>query len=229
MSTAQPADRTAPAARAPRGVSRRGVLGAAIAGGAGVAAIRLWGAGALERFAPGARTATTGGRPDWVSPLSGDRARTLQLLRRAAFGTTPQELENALSDGFSRTVDRLVETAPQLPPPFDGGAGAAAARLNLGQLQQWWVDHILSTATPFAERMTLYWHGHFTSDFRKVGLQTPYIYWQNLTWRADGLGDFRSLLTKVTIDPAMLRYLDLGTSTGASPNENYSRELMELF
>jgi len=55
------------------------------------------------------------------------------------------------------------------------------------------------------------------------------MYWQNLTWRANALGDFRNFLYQVTIDPGMLRYLDLGTSTGQSPNENYARELMELF
>ncbi len=210
-----------------RGMTRRGVLGAAVVGGAGVAAVRLWG-GAVERWFPGSRPASTGGRPDWVSPLAAERAKTAQLLRRATFGFSPAELEQSLSAGFAKTVDRLVETKPQVPNPFATDP-AMYARLNIGQLQQWWVDHILATSTPFAERMTLYWHGHFTSDFRKVGLQTPYIYWQNLTWRTAGLGDLRTLLMQVTTDPAMLRYLDLGTSTGANPNENYSRELMELF
>src|SRR5438132_2872166 len=88
---------------------------------------------------------------------------------------------------------------------------------------------MLRTPTPFAERMTFFWHGHFTSDFRKVNLQTTYIYWKNLTWRQMSLGNFHDMLYQVTIDPGMLRYLDLGTSTGKSPNENYSRELMELF
>ena len=210
-----------------RGLSRRGVLGAAVAGGAGVAALRLWG-GSLERLVPGARPAVTGGRADWVSPLASERAQTLQLLRRATFGATPDELEKALGDGFGKTVARLVETRPEAPPTF-GTDAATFARLNVAQLQQWWISHILSTSTPFAERMTLYWHGHFTSDFRKVGVQTPFIYWQNLTWRDMALGDFRTMLGRVTRDPAMLRYLDLATSTGSAPNENYSRELMELF
>ncbi len=77
--------------------------------------------------------------------------------------------------------------------------------------------------------MTLFWSGHFTSDYRKVGLQQPWIYWQNLSWRTMALRDLRSILKTVTIDPAMLRYLDLGISTGRAPNENYARELMELF
>ncbi|TMD26312.1 MAG: DUF1800 domain-containing protein, partial [Chloroflexi bacterium] len=55
------------------------------------------------------------------------------------------------------------------------------------------------------------------------------VYWQNLTWRRMAMTDLRSMLLQVTTDPAMLRYLDLATSTGQNPNENYSRELMELF
>jgi uncharacterized protein (DUF1800 family) len=76
--------------------------------------------------------------------------------------------------------------------------------------------------------MTLFWHGHFTSDYRKVGDEN-FMHWQNLTWRRMSLTDLRTMLMQVTTDPAMLRYLDLATSTGQSPNENYSRELMELF
>ena len=127
-------------------------------------------------------------------------------------------------------MDRLLETKPAPPPTLAGGDDVSRdRRLNAGQLQLWWVDHMLSTPTPFAERMTLFWHGHFTSDYRKVGLQTPFIYWQNLTWRDMALTDLRSMLMRVTTDPAMLRYLDLGTSTGQAPNENYARELLELF
>ncbi len=87
---------------------------------------------------------------------------------------------------------------------------------------------MLTTSTPFAERMTLFWHGHFTSDYRKTADNT-FMYWQNLTWRRMALTNLRSMLMQVTTDPAMLRYLDLATSTGQNPNENYSRELMELF
>jgi len=213
-------------ARTPlRGVSRRAVLGAAVAGGAGVAAIRLWGP-ALQGLVPAKTQPALAGRGDWNSPLGSESAQVAQLLRRATFGASSADLEKAASDGFGKTVDRLVETRYAAPPAFDG---LSAGRLNLQQLQSWWLGQILTSPTPFAERMTLFWHGHFTSDYRKVGLQTPFVYWQNLTWRDMALTDLRSMLKRVTTDPAMLRYLDLGTSTGTSPNENYSRELMELF
>jgi uncharacterized protein (DUF1800 family) len=214
-----------------RPLSRRAVLGVAVTGGAGVAGLRLWGGDPLSRLAPAiSRPGALSGRGDWISPLGRESAKVAQLLRRATFGAGPAALDQALADGFSRTVDRLVETRYAPPPEFGVAADPNRfARLNIGQLRQWWLDHILSSPTPFAERMTLFWHGHFTSDFRKVGLQTPFIYWQNLTWRDMALTDLRSMLQRVTRDPAMLRYLDLATSTGASPNENYSRELMELF
>ncbi len=172
-------------------------------------------------------TPRAGSGTDWVSPLGSESARVMQLLRRTSFGYTPVQLESALSDGFNKTVDRLIETNPVEPPTL-GAAATPGGRFAVGQIQQWWLDHILTTAAPFAERMTLFWHGHFTSDYRKVADDT-FIYWQNLTWRRMSMTNLRSMLMQVTTDPAMLRYLDLATSTGQSPNENYSRELMELF
>src|SRR5258708_2278777 len=151
----------------------------------------------------------------------------MQLLRRTSFGYTPAQLDAALSDGFNKTVDRLIETNPVEPAAF-AAATTPGGRFAVGQLQQWWLDQMIRTTTPFAESMTLFWHGHFTSDYRKVADDT-FMYWQNLTWRRMALTNLRSMLMEVTTDPAMLRYLDLATSTGANPNENYSRELMELF
>ena len=212
---------TSPRVRS-RGITRRQALAAAAATGVGVGVVRLLG-GSMQQIA-GPRTATA---TNWVSPLSSESARVMQLLRRTSFGYTPTQLESSLSDGFNKTVDRLIETKPAEPPAL-ASAYTPGGRFPVAQLQQWWIDHMLTTPTPFAERMTLFWHGHFTSDYRKVADET-YTYWQNLTWRRMAMTDLRSMLMQVTTDPAMLRYLDLATSTGQSPNENYSRELMELF
>ena len=103
------------------------------------------------------------------------------------------------------------------------------ASINLQNLQIWWVDWMTQSPTPFGEKMTLFLHGHFTSDYRKVGTNSPAMYWQNLTWRKMAMGDLKTMLLQITPDLAMLRYLDLAVSTGKSPNENYARELMELF
>ena len=209
-----------PASRGRFRLSRRAVLGAAAASGAAAAGVRLL---------PWTQTAL-GGHEQWVSPLGSEKARVAHLLRRATLGATMEQFEQAASRGFSRTVDQLLESPPAPPPAFPPASDPGVPqRLNVGQLQLWWVEHMLNSPTPFAERMTLFWHGHFTSDYRKVGLMTPFIHWQNLTWREMALTDLRSMLMRVTIDPAMLRYLDLATSTGRNPNENYARELMELF
>jgi uncharacterized protein (DUF1800 family) len=205
-----------------RGITRRQALTAALATGVGVGAVRLLG-GSMQSLAK----PKTGTAMDWVSPLGSESARVMQLLRRTSFGYTSAQLEAALSAGFDKTVDRLIETKPAEPAAF-AAAATPGGRFAVAQLQQWWLDHVLTTTTPFAERMTLFWHGHFTSDYRKVADDT-FMYWQNLTWRRMSLTSLGPMLMQVTTDPAMLRYLDLATSTGQSPNENYSRELMELF
>ncbi len=222
MSVAPTEDQVAAPRAAARGITRRQALGAAIVTGLGVGAIRLIGGSLQQTAAP--RTASTGG---WISPLASESARVAQLLRRTTLGYTQAQLDAALSDGFARTVDRLLETKPAEPPAF-AAATTPGGRFGIAQLQQWWIDHMLTTPTPFAERMTLFWHGHFTSDYRKVADNT-FVYWQNLTWRRMAMTDLHSMLMQVTVDPAMLRYLDLATSTGQNPNENYARELMELF
>ena len=207
----------------PRGITRRQALAAAAATGVGVGVVRLLG-GSMQQIAS-PHTASTA--TDWISPLGSESARVMHLLRRTTMGYTPAQLDAALSDGFSKTVDRLIETKSAEPPAL-AAASTPGGRFAIGELQQWWVNHMLTTPTPFAERMTLFWHGHFTSDYRKAADDT-FMYWQNLTWRRMAMTDLRSMLMQVTTDPAMLRYLDLATSTGQSPNENYSRELMELF
>jgi uncharacterized protein (DUF1800 family) len=216
------------------GLSRRTVIiGAGVAAG-GLAVSRVLGLHNLgpDPFAlvqPGLAAPTVNTK-DWVSPLDQPEAQVAQLLRRATFGTTRSQYDAALKDGFKMTVDKLVETPAALPKELAGADAANQDKpMNVGAFQTWWIDHMLATPTPFAERMTFFWHGHFTSDFRKVNPQTPFVYWQNQTWRKFGLGSLRDMLYQVTIDPGMLRYLDLGQSTGRAPNENYSREVMELF
>ena len=214
-------------------LSRRTVVLGAGAAAGGLAVSRVLGLHAIgpdPRALLDATSAPVVNTKDWVSPLDRPEAEVAQLLRRATFGMTKAQYETAVGDGFQKTVDRLIETPAAMPKDLSGADAASQAKpINVTALQSWWLDQMLATSSPFAERMTYFWHGHFTSDFRKVSTQAPYIYWQNLTWRKNALGSFRDLLYQVTVDPGMLRYLDLGQSTGKAPNENYSRELMELF
>src|SRR5438128_8521784 len=173
MSVAPAQDQVIAAPARTRGITRRQALAAAVATGVGVGVVRILG-GSMQNIAA-RRTGTT---IDWISPLKSESARVMQLLRRTSLGYTPTHLEAALSDGFSKTVDRLIETPPAEPPVL-AAANTPGGRFPVAQLQQWWIDHMFTTATPFAERMTLFWHGHFTSDYRKVADDT-FVYWQNL-------------------------------------------------
>ena len=88
---------------------------------------------------------------------------------------------------------------------------------------------MVTTSAPLREQMTLFWHGYFTSASSKMFAVTQAFYQQNQTWRKHALGNFRDFLEAVTLDPGMLIYLDMEESNKDNPNENYARELLELF
>ncbi|WP_421999166.1 DUF1800 domain-containing protein [Reyranella sp.] len=96
------------------------------------------------------------------------------------------------------------------------------------ELRNWWVEEMLVTDRPLVERMVLFWHGHFTSSFLKVRY-APALFRQNALFRREALGNFATLLREVARDPAMLIYLDGMRSVARQPNENFARELLELF
>lgn len=96
------------------------------------------------------------------------------------------------------------------------------------ELKQWWFNTMLLTSTPFLERMVLFWHNHFTSSLLKVG-QAALLYNQNELFRQHAMGNFATLLHAIVEDPAMLIYLDNRANRKGHPNENFARELLELF
>jgi uncharacterized protein (DUF1800 family) len=96
------------------------------------------------------------------------------------------------------------------------------------ELRGWWVEEMLVTPSPLTERMTLFWHNHFVSGQQKVRL-AELMYRQNVTLRANALGNFSTLLYAMARDPAMVIYLDSAQNRKGTPNENFARELMELF
>jgi uncharacterized protein (DUF1800 family) len=96
------------------------------------------------------------------------------------------------------------------------------------ELQSWWLTELITTRSPLGEKMTLFWHNHFVSSMQKV--RSPQlIYRQNALLRSHALGNFGELLRAVCRDPALLVYLDNAASRKGQPNENFARELMELF
>ena len=96
------------------------------------------------------------------------------------------------------------------------------------EAQSWWLDRMLQTKAPLREKMTLFWHDHFATSIQKVN-QPIIMVWQNDLFRRHATGSFKSLTHAVLLDPAMMRYLDTQDSQKGKPNENFAREIMELF
>ncbi len=164
------------------------------------------------------------------------------LMRRAGFGGTPEEIEKLRALGPELAVEKLLSFNPNdgtEPNPNDVDAAfdelikagvepnKALPRIS-PSVQLWWLHKMLTTTQPLKEKLTLFWHGHFASGSDKVksGFMLKN---QNELFRRMGAGDFEPFLLEVSRDPAMLRYLDNDQNTKAHANENYARELMELF
>jgi uncharacterized protein (DUF1800 family) len=125
----------------------------------------------------------------------------------------------------SMSADRARQAAGDDPGRTDG---RTAAQWHAFELREWWFREMLTTASPLTEKMTLFWHNHFATSQQKVRF-TPLLYQQNVMLRRNALGNFGSMLRQVARDPAMLIYLDAANSRKEQPNENFAREVMELF
>jgi hypothetical protein len=166
-----------------------------------------------------------------------DRARVAHLHRRAGFAAPWWVLERDARDGLDASVERLLEGEPATADgrpaaSFDALLDRMARQLadsaSLTRLQGIWLYRMIFSAHPLRERMTLFWHNHFATSNTKVenaGLMQR----QNDLFRSHALGSFPALLAAVGKDPAMLIWLDSRANRKARPNENYAREVMELF
>lgn len=152
------------------------------------------------------------------------------LMRRAGFGATRTEYAAAGKKGLAATLGRLIDYDQQPdtfePPPAEAIPNAPSGQVNA--LTVWWLNLMLTTNRPLQEKMTLFWHGHFATAVQKVR-NPAYMYGQNQLFRQNALGRFDDLLSAVYKDPAMLIWLDGRRNTKAAPNENWGREVMELF
>ncbi len=183
-------------------------------------------------------------------------ATAAHLLNRAGFGGTPAEIERLAALGLERAVTHLVdyESIPDStadpawakPDPNRAERVRAARqagpeqrrriqreeqqqqRQHLLELRGWWLQRMAQGPRPFREKMTLFWHGHFATSAEKV--RDAYLMWrQNELFRRLATGTWRQLLIEVAKDPAMLIWLDQAQSRREHPNENFAREVMELF
>ncbi|MGL4553486.1 MAG: DUF1800 domain-containing protein, partial [Gemmataceae bacterium] len=152
------------------------------------------------------------------------------LYRRAAFGANAAELARGVADGPAKAVARLLAGEPD--GGFEGRTAAVADVIrrtnNAGNLRAWWLTRMLYSPHPLREKMTLFWHNHFATSNAKVQ-NAGLMLGQYGLMHAHALGSFAEMLRRMSTDPAMLIWLDGRGSRKGSPNENYARELMELF
>lgn len=234
---------------APRGfwqrrATRRGVLagGAALAAaGAGAAVFGITAlqeddaAPATPGDTPGAES-TPRAEADLDRPIADARRAAAHLLRRAGFGGNARDIDEFARLPREEAVGRLLDFAGIDNAALDARVATANFELNdfgnglVADAQRWWLTRMAYTARPLEERMTYIWHGLLTTQLSKLGPQrAKLLVQQNELFRSMALPKYGDLLKAVSRDPAMMFYLDTAESTKEHPNENYARELMELF
>jgi len=181
------------------------------------------------------------------------RPQAAHLLRRAGFGGTPEQIDFLAGLGREGAVDYLVDYAQVADKPLSVRIDPhpkplrwthpdlspqelqklrqqrrQADRRQFGRIVGWWIKTMVASPRPLQEKLVLFWHGHFTSGYREVRSSRA-MYFQNQLFRRRAAGNFRDLLLDVTKDPAMVHYLNTDQNRKGRPNENYAREVMELF
>jgi uncharacterized protein (DUF1800 family) len=153
------------------------------------------------------------------------------LFRRAGFGATREQLEAALAKGYEATVEELLH--PEAQPDLDEDiifryyVDFKESR-QIDPAQSYWVYRMINTQAPLEEKMALFWHGLFATGFAKLN-HAKEMQDQVAEFRENGLGSFRDILLGLSKNPAMIFWLDNQENTNDVHNENYGRELLELF
>jgi len=158
------------------------------------------------------------------------------LLRRMGFGGSPKQITALQAMGLSGAVDHLLNFQKVdnsalnslLDASFNFSHPYKFNDFNIDEVKRWWFTRMIHTARPFEEKMTLFWHSHFATADSKVD-NPIFMYLQNQTLRNLAVGRFDDLLLAVAQDPAMLVWLDGVTNVAGDPNENFAREMQELF
>ena len=177
---------------------------------------------ALRPYNPGAGS---------VSPGGWSRRDATHFLWRTQYGATQAEIDLAVAQGLEKTLERRLT-----PQPESAAFQSAEALLrrtafdtsSISDLKTWWLYRMLNSANPLVEKMSLLWHGHFATSNAKVH-SVPNMAAQNDLIREHAVGSFRKLLHGMARDVAMLVWLDGNSNRKRQPNENFAREVMELF
>jgi len=185
-----------------------------------------------------------------MAPLfSMDKDLARHLLGRTGFGGSPEEINSLAQLEYNAVVDQVlstIQTEPRTTPPswvhdtpphpkqrkMMSEEGKKNFRMrqreHARELKKWWYQEMISTPSALTEKLTLFWHNHFTSEFKKVKWP-PLMYRQNLLLRHHAAGNFCNFVHAIAQDPAMTLYLDNQRNQKGKPNENFARELLELF
>jgi len=194
------------------------------------------------------------GSTSGLQPYTGtwDTPQVVHLLKRTTFGASVADINYFKGLSMSASVDALLTpTAVPVTQPLNNygadATGVAPYQTWIGQgllyqdknlnasrvasMQCWWIGQMLGSGRSIHEKMTLFWHNHFAVDATAHYSDTPAQLWYNqyLTIRANALGNFQAMVKAITLDPAMLIFLNGNTNVSTSPNENYGRELQELY
>ena len=162
-----------------------------------------------------------------------DARKVGHLYRRAGFGATAAELDAGVAAGHAKTLNLILKGKPETDE-FERTSAFMAAPRSLPpgapqqQLAAWWLHRMLHTAHPLREKLTLFWHNHFATSNAKVQ-NARHMLGQYRLMQMHALGSFADMLVDMGTDPAMMVWLDTTRSVKGKPNENYARELMELF
>jgi uncharacterized protein (DUF1800 family) len=159
------------------------------------------------------------------------RREATHLLWRTGFGAGTDEIAAATNAGLDKTLDRLLTPQPETPEFAKADTLLRQAALDSGailDLKGWWLHRMVASANPLVEKLTLLWHNHFATSNAKVD-SVPLMAAQNDLLRRESLGSFRRVLHGIAKDVAMLVWLDSNSNRKRHPNENFAREVMELF
>ena len=186
-----------------------------------------------------------------IDPYTGNwsQKEVLHLLRRTMFGATKSDIDYFVTKNMSDAVDELLSPTSFTPDPpvnnynngritdpdialgdtwVNGPTNQALYNARMESMRSWWYGLMLNQDRSILEKMTLFWHNHFATE-TQVYRDPIFGYNHHQMLRENSLGDFKALVKKITVDPAMLVYLNGEKNTNRAPDENYARELQELF
>lgn len=187
-----------------------------------------------------------------ITPYTGtwDVAQVRHLLKRTMFGATKADIDYFKNLTMTQAVDELLAVPATSPaPPVNNYSPTGDPDVPFGQpwvnaifppttttvntprlvsMRSWWVGNMINQNRSIIEKLILFWHNHFPVEATVVSVPQAVYHYQDML-RQNALGNFRNFVKAVTLDPAMLKYLNGNSNTKNAPDENYARELQELF